>query len=69
MQQKEGFTKDARGLAHMLIDKHDKESFGVDDIDSFASEVIQGLKKAHRDNSTEYAVKIKERQISGLSRN
>ena len=60
--QKESFTRETRALAHNLLDEHNQEVIGVDNVEELSSKIIQGLIKAHADNSTQYIVKIREKK-------
>ena len=57
--QKDSFTRETRRIAHNLLDSLEREECSVVHTERCVTELIQGLQKAHVDNSTEYEVKAK----------
>ena len=61
IQQNESFTRATRGIAHKLLSNAKERVVNVETIEGLSTNLIKSLVKAHKDNSTEYTIKIKDR--------
>ena len=59
--QKEAFTRATRGLANNLLKGNSERLVDVESIEQIATDIIQGLVKAHKLNSTQYTITIREK--------